>query len=70
MFGAWLAARVTFPERYNASDIGSRAECAGVVFMHRIAYIPPMFRTAKRNQQQQPQLIAAVACVRTFGFQA
>jgi hypothetical protein len=29
-----------------------------------------MFRTFKRRQQQQPQLIAAVARVRSFGFQA
>jgi len=29
-----------------------------------------MFRTLKRTPQQQPQLIAAVACVRWFGIQA
>jgi len=29
-----------------------------------------MFRTSKRTPQQRPQHIAAVACVRSFGFQA
>lgn len=70
MFGAWLAPGVTFPSRYNASDIGPEPDALALFLGAKFHIFGPMFRTPKRRQQQQPQLIAAVACVRTFGFQA
>jgi hypothetical protein len=70
MFGAWLASRVTFPKRYNASDTGTHAGALALFLGPKLHIFGAMFRTAKRRQQQQPQLSAAVACVRSFGLPA
>jgi hypothetical protein len=66
MFGAWLALRVTFPKRYNASDIGPVPDALALFFKPKFYTFGPCSEpsnAASNNNRSSSRRLRA--CVRS-----